>query len=80
MAVGHEGTHAARCGERQCLAVVGLAALDIEPVGMGRDVTEQVQRMGRVSGVRRRIFDRAVAQLRASSSRPSSRQARPNEW
>ena len=47
VAVGDEGAHAARLGERQRLAVVGLAALGIEPVGMGRDVAEQVQRMGR---------------------------------
>jgi hypothetical protein len=26
---------------------VGLAALGVEPVGMGGDVAEQVQRMGR---------------------------------
>ena len=62
VAVGDEGAHAARLGERQRLAVVGLAALGIEPVGMGRDVAEQVQRMGREPGVRRRGFDRAVAQ------------------
>ena len=60
--MGDEGPHAARLGERQRLAVVGLAALGIEPVGMGRDVAEQVQGMGRVPGVRRRKFDRAVAQ------------------
>src|SRR5258708_8304564 len=46
VAVGDEGAHAARLGERQCLAVVGLAALGIESVGMGRDVAEQVQHMG----------------------------------
>ena len=62
VAVGDEGAHAARLGERQRLAVVGLTALGIEPVGMGRDVAEQVQRMGRVPGVRRREFDRAVTQ------------------
>ena len=62
VAVGDERAHAARLGERQRLAVVGLAALGIEPVGMGRDVAEQVQRMGREPGVTRRGFDRAVAQ------------------
>ena len=46
VAVGDERAHAARLGERQRLAVVGLAALGIEPVGMGRDVAEQVQRIG----------------------------------
>ena len=62
MAVGDERAHAARLGQRQRFAVVGLGALGIEPVGMGRDVAEQVQRMGREPGVRRRIFERAVAQ------------------
>jgi hypothetical protein len=32
----------ARLGKRQRLAVVGLAALGIESVGMGRDIAEQV--------------------------------------
>jgi hypothetical protein len=41
---------------------VGRAALGIEPAGMGRDVAEQVQGAGRVAWVRRRKFDRAVAQ------------------
>ena len=45
MAVGDEGPHAARLGKRQCLTVVGLAALGVEPVGMGGDVAEQLQRM-----------------------------------
>ena len=62
VAVGDERAHAARLGERQCLAVVGLAALGIEAVGMGRDVAEQVQRMGREPWSTRREFDRAVAQ------------------
>ncbi len=62
VAVGDEGAHAARLGERQRLAVVSLAALGIELVGMGCDVAEQVQRMGREPGVTRRGFDRAVAQ------------------
>ena len=61
VAVGDEGPHAARLGERQRLAVVGLAALGVEPVGIGRDVAEQVQRMGREPGMTR-IFDRALAQ------------------
>src|SRR6266852_4852212 len=38
VAVGDERTHAARLGEGQRLSVVGLAALGIEVVGMGRDV------------------------------------------
>ena len=47
VAVGDERAHAAPFGERQRLLVVGRAALGIEPVGMRRDVAEQVQRMGR---------------------------------
>src|SRR5258708_35501802 len=62
VAVGDEGAHAARLGERQRLSVVGLAALGIESVGMGRDVAVQVQRMGRESGMPRGGFDRAVGQ------------------
>ena len=42
VAVGDERTHAPRFGERQRLAVVSLAALWIEPVGMSRDIAEQV--------------------------------------
>ena len=60
--VGHEGAHAARFGEGQRLAVVGLAALGIETVGMGRDVAEQVQRMGREPELTRRGFACALAQ------------------
>src|SRR2546422_11391949 len=45
LAVGDERTHAARLGERQCLAVVGLAAVCVEPVGVSRDVAEQAQCM-----------------------------------
>src|SRR6266496_624014 len=41
---------------------MGLAALDIEPVGMGRDVAEQVVSMGRVSGLMRRRLERALAE------------------
>ena len=38
------GAGAARAlGERQCLAVVGLAARGVEAIGMGRYVAEQVQ-------------------------------------
>src|SRR5215471_19882258 len=47
VAVGDEGAHAARLGEGQRLAVLGLALLDVEPIGMGRDVAEKVQCMGR---------------------------------
>ena len=40
VAVGNERAHPAGLGEHQRLAVVGLASLGIEPVGMGRDVAE----------------------------------------
>src|SRR5262245_37985947 len=60
--VSDEGPHAAGSGEGQRLAVVALAALGIEPVGMGGDVAEQVQRMGDEPGVTRRAFDRAVSE------------------
>src|SRR2546426_5570263 len=40
VAVRDERAHAARLGEGQRLAVVGLAALGVEPVGMDRDVAE----------------------------------------
>src|SRR5262249_12520100 len=62
MAVGDKRAHAARLGEGQRLAVVGLAAFGIEPVGGGRDVTEQVERMGRKPRLTRRGLRRAVAQ------------------
>ena len=61
VAAGDEGPHAARFGERQSLAVVGLAALGIEPVGVGCDVAEQMLRMGGEPGVTLRGFDGAVA-------------------
>src|SRR5262245_57785339 len=62
VAAGDEGAHAARLGERKRLAVVDLAALGIEPVGMGCDVTEQVLRMGGEPGVTLRDFEPAVAE------------------
>jgi len=62
VAVGDEWAHAPRLGERQRLTVLGFAALGVEPVGMDRDVAEQVQRVGREAGVTRRGCERAVAQ------------------
>jgi hypothetical protein len=52
MTVGDEGAHAARLGERQRLAVVSLAALGVEPVGVGCDVAQQVPRIDRKAGSR----------------------------
>src|SRR5215470_15929457 len=46
VAVGDERTHAARLCEGQRLAVVGLAALGVELLGVGRDVPEQMDGIG----------------------------------
>src|SRR5215470_12805606 len=62
MAVGDDGPHAARLGERQRLAIVGFAFLDIELFGIGRDVAEQVECMRGKSRMRWRILERAVGQ------------------
>ena len=51
VAVGDDGPHAVQLGECQRLPVVGGAAFGIEPVGMGCDVAEQMQRMGRKAGL-----------------------------
>jgi hypothetical protein len=40
VAVGGEGAHAARLGQRQRLAILSLGALGIEPIGMARDVAQ----------------------------------------
>jgi hypothetical protein len=42
VAVGDERAHAQSVGERPCSAIVSFAALGIEPIGVGRDVSEQV--------------------------------------
>src|SRR5262249_45229740 len=42
VAVGDEGAHAARLGQSQRLAILGLGGLGIEPIGMARDVAQQV--------------------------------------
>jgi hypothetical protein len=60
VAVGNERAHAARLGERQRLAVVGLSALGIESVERSGDVAEQAQRLGREPRVTRRGFDRTI--------------------
>jgi hypothetical protein len=62
VAVGDEGAHLAWLSERQSLKIVAFATRGVEPVGMGRDVAEQVQRMGRETGLRRRAFDCAMAE------------------
>jgi hypothetical protein len=63
VAVGDERAHAVRLGECQCLAVVDLAALGIEPVGMGRDIAEQWQEWAVTPSALRNRLDGALAQL-----------------
>ena len=53
MALGDEGPHAGRLGERRWLTVVDFSACGIELVGMRRDVPEQMLRMGRKPGLPR---------------------------
>jgi hypothetical protein len=62
MAMRDERAHLERLGERQRLAVIGLAEVRIEEVGTGRDVPEQVPRIGRVAGLPRRDLDDLIAQ------------------
>jgi hypothetical protein len=63
VAVGDEGAHAARLGERKRLAVVCFAALGVDPVGTGRDVAEQLQEWAVTPSVLRNRLDGALAQL-----------------
>src|SRR6185369_11151730 len=57
-------THAAPLGERERLAIVGLGLvpLGVGPIRMGRDVAEQVERVGREARVSGRIEERALGQ------------------
>jgi hypothetical protein len=81
VAVGDERAHAARLGEGQRLAVVGLAALGIGLVGMSRDVALPVHRMGRQPKLGLGGFDRAVAQaLRIVAVAEQQMRARSSEW
>jgi hypothetical protein len=63
VAMCDEWAHATGLCERQRLAVVDLTALSVEPVGVGRDVPEQVLRMGHESRLRLIGVDRPVAQV-----------------
>src|SRR5262249_61383157 len=62
VAVGDERPHAACLGERQSLPIVSFAAFGVEPVGMGRNISEQMQRMRRKARQALRGFDRANGQ------------------
>ena len=84
MAVGDEGPHSAWLGERQRVAIMGLSALGIESLGMGRDLAEQVQRMRGDATAKRSVCDGAFAQtlrpveLAQQQSSPSQRLVRPD--
>ena len=78
VAVGDEGAHAARLGQRQRLAVVSLAGLGVEAVAMGRDVAEQVQNVGHQPLPTRREFDRAVDQT-SRIIEPAEHQTGPSQ-
>ena len=60
MAVGNEWAHAAWLGEYERLQWARRAS--IEPVGMRRNVTEQVLSMGREPGLTYKRFNCAVTQ------------------
>ena len=62
VAVGDEGAHAEPLGERQRLAILSLAALGIELVGVGCDIAEQVPRMGLEPRLGRTEIERAFAE------------------
>jgi hypothetical protein len=62
VAVRNERAHTTRLGERERLVIVRLAAFCVEPVWVGRDVTEQVQRMSPPSGLVRPGFQQGFPQ------------------
>lgn len=58
----HEGTHPARGGKRQRLTVTAFTALGVEPIGVSRDITEQMESLSREPGMGRRKLDRSIAE------------------
>ena len=60
-AVGDGRTHAARLGERQCLAVVELTQPCIETIRVGGEVAEQMLRLSREPRLAQRGLNRALA-------------------
>src|SRR5439155_12222146 len=62
MTVCDERAHAVQLGECKRLPVVGCAAFGIEFFGMGRDVPQQLQRMGRKARLALRGFNGTTAQ------------------
>src|SRR5262249_24479760 len=63
MTVGNQGAHAAQFSEGKGLAVMGLATLSVEAVGVGGDVAEEVLNPGCGPEVSPHMFDCAVAQI-----------------
>jgi len=62
VAVSDEWAHAARLGQGQRVVVAGLAGLRLEPVGMGRDLSQQVPGMGQEPALGWRGVDHPVAE------------------
>ena len=78
VAVSDEWAHAARFGECKRLAEVALAALRIEPVGIRRDVAEEVLRMRHKSWLTRRKLYRTVTQA-PRLVKPAEQETGPTE-
>src|SRR5258708_32723435 len=53
MAVGDERAHAARFGKTQRAEIVSFTCVGVEAIGVGGDVAEEVQYMGRSPGLER---------------------------
>src|SRR5262252_1060312 len=60
MAVGDEGAHGELFGQGEGLTVMVFGDHGIESVGMGRDVAEEVQRVGRKAALSRKGCGNAV--------------------
>src|SRR5262245_30161458 len=63
VAMSNKGPHTPWLGEGDGLAVVGLAALSVEAVGVGGNVAEEVLSPGCGPEMRPRMFDCAVAHI-----------------
>jgi len=59
--VSDERAHAARLGQGQRVVVAGLAGLRLEPVGMGRDLSQQEPGMGQEPSLGWSRLDDALA-------------------
>src|SRR5262245_16051748 len=61
MAMGNEGTHASRLGQRQRLAVVGLTPCGVDLTRKGREVAQQMQRVSRETRLGWGVLERKIA-------------------